>query len=153
MKINYYGSFLKYIHIWKNLNGIIIRKTIPLLDIIGHQVKSPVTGMSCILLIPWLKGSRKSPSNIRLLPRLLLASPTTYGNTLLLKTPVCHEEIKLVPTRSFTSTGWQSWRWEVLGLLLEEKSNHQYHPAINPATYNSALPTRHTDATVEQMLP
>jgi len=33
-----------------------------------------------------------------------------------------------------------------------EKSNHQYHPAIKPATYNSNLLAKYTGVTVAQTL-
>ena len=35
---------------------------------------------------------------------------------------------------------------------LEEKGNHQYHPATNPVAYKRDLPARYDGTTVAQML-
>lgn len=43
-------------------------------------------------------------------------------------------------TRNYIPTDWCLWCWKFLYALPDQKGNHQYRPATDPATHNSDLP-------------
>lgn len=83
--------------VWKEseLRHQIIEERIPQLDILCHQVKLPVSGMYCILLSYWSKGSYSTPQIQETIAKVIGYSPqpVAEGNTYVIK----HRKAELMP--------------------------------------------------------
>lgn len=104
LEICYCGSFLNFIHIWKEikLSHHIMGKTIPQLDIFCHQVKQLVSRKGYIFLSHWPQGS----------PRPL---KTPQGIDKVIGYPSKLDGKAWLPKILLTCEVWRSWS----GALLE----------------------------------
>lgn len=95
-----------------------------------------------ILLSCWPKESHISLSTTkyyRLLVTLCNMTVKSYCRRHYLLMLTNMEKLILCPARIFTPLTGIHGAGYVLCTLLEEKSNHHCHPAINPVTYNNTV--------------